>query len=317
MTAEYADPFAPTIAAQRAMLEKAMTERQRLHDLGMLGMLSGDEALGRVGGAVMRQGESQADYHRDRTDRLEQRAADGQRAWQAARQQAQERTEQAEANRAWQAEQREMQRQFLASQNAATRAARGSSEPLVQVFDPNSGAIMYAPRSQAVGMQAPPRATGNATEGERNAAGFAQRMTEATRLLDANEDRGKQSATTQALGAVPMVGGYMQRGAMSAPQQQYDQASQDWIRAKLRKESGAAIGVQEMAQEYATYFPMPGDGPEVIAQKRQARAVANDGMWQSAGRAMQPDAPQGTPRVLKQAIGAQQQRAADDPLGLR
>lgn len=72
---------------------------------------------------------------------------------------------------------------------------------------------------------------------------------------------------------------------MNPTQQRYKQAADDWIRAKLRKESGAVIGADEMAAEYNTYFPQPADSPELIAQKAQARRQAEAQIMQSAGRA--------------------------------
>jgi hypothetical protein len=125
---------------------------------------------------------------------------------------------------------------------------------------------------------------GNITEGERNAGGYAARMVEATKLLDKFEGTGRSTYATQAAGGIPMVGRALQTKTMNADQQLYRQAQEDWVRAKLRKESGAAIGVDEMANEITTYFPEPGDRPQVVEQKRQARAVANQAMVQSAGR---------------------------------
>jgi hypothetical protein len=75
---------------------------------------------------------------------------------------------------------------------------------------------------------------------------------------------------------------------MTPDQARYRQAQEDWVRAKLRKESGAAIGKEEMEREIATYFPQVGEGPEVRAQKRQARAVAVEAMRASAGKATVP-----------------------------
>lgn len=67
-------------------------------------------------------------------------------------------------------------------------------------------------------------------------------------------------------------------------QQTYNQAAEQWIRAKLRKESGAAIGNEEMAKEFRTYFPQYGDSEAVIRQKADARAEATRGMIsESAG----------------------------------
>ena len=123
------------------------------------------------------------------------------------------------------------------------------------------------------------------TEGERNAAGYMMRMDEASKLLDKFEKTGTATYTTEIAGAVPFVGGAARRAAMTPAQQQYRQAQEDWVRAKLRKESGASIAKDEMDREIEAYFPMPGDGPEVVAQKRQSRAVANSAMRQSAGRA--------------------------------
>jgi hypothetical protein len=87
------------------------------------------------------------------------------------------------------------------------------------------------------------------------------------------------------------VGGALARAGQGADTQRYDQAAQDWIRAKLRKESGAAIGVDEARQEYATYFPMVGDSAEKIAQKAEARRVVTLGMQKSAGKAYEPYTP--------------------------
>jgi hypothetical protein len=131
----------------------------------------------------------------------------------------------------------------------------------------------------------PPTKQGDATEAERNAAGYLLRMEEATKLLDQFEKKGRASYGTQIAGAVPLVGEAARRVTMTPEQAQYRQAQEDWVRAKLRKESGASIASDEMEREIATYFPMPGEGPEVVEQKRQARLVANDSFRASAGRA--------------------------------
>lgn len=138
--------------------------------------------------------------------------------------------------------------------------------------------------------QSAEKSGGNASEGERNAAGYLMRMEEATKLLDQFEGKGAASYRSQAAGAVPFVGGAIRRAVMTPEQQQYRQAQEDWVRSKLRKESGASIASDEMEREIETYFPMPGDGKEVIAQKRRARATANEAMRQSAGRAIKQTA---------------------------
>jgi hypothetical protein len=126
------------------------------------------------------------------------------------------------------------------------------------------------------------------SEGESNAAGFAQRMERVDQILGGLTSQAAPGVLSSVAGSVPIVGPLLQRGAQSDVQQQYQQAAQDWIRAKLRKESGAAIGKEEMEQEYRTYFPQVGDSAAVLAQKEQARAVATDAMRRSAGKAYQP-----------------------------
>jgi hypothetical protein len=83
----------------------------------------------------------------------------------------------------------------------------------------------------------------------------------------------------------------LSRVIQSPETQKYEQAAQDWVRAKLRKESGAVIGEQEARNEYATYFPMVGDTPEKIAQKAEARRVATLAMKKAAGPAYEPYVP--------------------------
>lgn len=123
------------------------------------------------------------------------------------------------------------------------------------------------------------------TESQSNAFGFAQRMERVNGILAPLEDKGAYPGVGSAVaGALPFVGGTAQRNVQSADVQRYQQAASDWIRAKLRKESGAAIGVDEARQEYATYFPMPGDSAAVIEQKRQARMLATDAMKMNAGK---------------------------------
>ena len=99
------------------------------------------------------------------------------------------------------------------------------------------------------------------TSSQQAAATFASRMAETQNILNQFEDAGLglPSALTSVASAVPFVGGFAERVAMSPDQQRYRQAAMNWIRANLRKESGAAIGVDEMEQEYRTYFPVVGE----------------------------------------------------------
>lgn len=127
------------------------------------------------------------------------------------------------------------------------------------------------------------------TEGQLTASGFATRMEAAEQIF-----------SSIPAGDVPRVGmstsGGMTSGIlnfMRSPEgQKAKQAADDWIRAKLRKESGAVIGAEEMEAEYRTYFPMPGDSDLVVRQKADARARATEAMRRNAGPAYQPMQPQ-------------------------
>jgi len=151
--------------------------------------------------------------------------------------------------------------------------------------------------------KAPPKPT----EGETNAAGFANQMELANQVIAKLPADSQPGAGSAIAGSVPLIGGVFERGIQPAATQQYKQAADAWIRAKLRKESGAAIGVQEMEQEYRTYFPQIGDSAQVIAQKANARQVATDAMKKSAGKSYQaiPEMPlpsAATPPVIQDIL---------------
>jgi hypothetical protein len=132
--------------------------------------------------------------------------------------------------------------------------------------------------------KAPPKPT----EGEANAAGFAGQMENSEAIIKALPAGSQPGAGSGIAGSVPFIGDVTKRLVQPEATQQYEQAAQAWIRAKLRKESGAAIGVDEMAQEYRTYFPQINDTPANIKQKAEARRIATEAMKKSAGRSYTP-----------------------------
>jgi hypothetical protein len=151
---------------------------------------------------------------------------------------------------------------------------------------------------------------GTPTEGQSVAAGFAQRMELAESIINRLPTGSQPGVGTRVAEAVPFVGGALARSIQSPETQMYDQAAQDWIRAKLRKESGAVIGEQEARDEFATYFPQVGDTPEKIQQKAEARRVATLAMQKSAGRAYMPYAP---PASAPAPAAARPARLIQDP----
>lgn len=132
------------------------------------------------------------------------------------------------------------------------------------------------------------------TESQGKAAGLLHRATRANQLLNDAEDLGEtnRGIIKQGAGAVPLVGGALEMGVNmlpgalggpSANQQKIEQARRDFVNAALRVESGASISASEFANAEKQYFPMPGDSPEVIKQKREARQAELEALRMQSG----------------------------------
>lgn len=177
-------------------------------------------------------------------------------------------------------------------------------EPLARMqesFDQNRRSELERKlaRDIAAGERATKAAEGKKpTESEQKAYGFAQRMEFSDQVISNLENQvlkeGKDAtalyptAFSQAAGGVPLIGDYLRTQVTTPVQQQYRQAQENWVRANLRKESGAVIGADEMADEIRNYFPQPGQSAEVIQQKQLARQVTQDAMKTSAGALYRP-----------------------------
>lgn len=144
-----------------------------------------------------------------------------------------------------------------------------------QVIDNGDGTTTFIP-------------VGKVSEQERNAAGFYSRMVAADKELEKIASTGYDPTN---LRDYLTVGGRFTNGISSDNGQLYHQAAQNWVRANLRKESGAAIGVAEMDQEIKNYFPQYGDSAAVIKQKADNRKVVESAMRTAAGNAL-PSMPQ-------------------------
>lgn len=122
------------------------------------------------------------------------------------------------------------------------------------------------------------------SEGQSNAAGFANRIVASLEIFNELTGAGYDPTNLRdyAAGNLPgALSGY----ATSSEGQSYLAAKEDFITAVLRKESGAAISVSEFKKEDRKYFPQPGEGPEVIEQKRRARQRALESMKAQSGPA--------------------------------
>lgn len=144
-------------------------------------------------------------------------------------------------------------------------------------------------------------ATGKKTEVQAAAEQFANRMESAEKSFSrvGAEGLGLSGATQSITGAVPVVGNFMK----TENYQKMEQAKREWVTALLRKESGAAIGRDEYTQYDRQFFPQPGDGPDVVAQKAAARRVATEALKKSAGPSYRPPAESGAVRKYNPATG--------------
>lgn len=143
---------------------------------------------------------------------------------------------------------------------------------------PTGGAAQPAPSGaqQAGGtVQVEQVVTPKATEGERTAEGFVDRMQTANTVISELEDVGSD-----------WYGAWADQGSgniwKSSERQRLEQAQRSFVNAVLRQESGAVISDEEFDNAAKQYFPQPGDGPEVIEQKRQERQTAIRNMQRSA-----------------------------------
>lgn len=125
------------------------------------------------------------------------------------------------------------------------------------------------------GQNKPPKLTVDAAKN----TGFYIRTQEANKVIESLEEAGTDF-WQQSLDAVPLgLGNY----ARSPEYQKFDQAKRDFVNAILRRESGAVISDSEFDNADKQYFPVPGDGPEVIEQKRRNRVNAIEGLRVGAG----------------------------------
>jgi len=153
-------------------------------------------------------------------------------------------------------------------------------------YGPDGQPVVYA------GLVAPKPPTEKAsTEGERTSAGYLGRM-EASNNSGAPLSFLKQQAVDRAPNAANLI--------LTSDEQVNRQKQEDWVRAKLRKESGAVIGNEEMAREIRMYFPMAGDSQEVLDAKAQAKLQAEQQMRTTAGHVKSVVVPKGGNKTMPQ-----------------
>jgi hypothetical protein len=117
------------------------------------------------------------------------------------------------------------------------------------------------------------------TEGQSKDVGFATRARGAMEVLTPEKgpalDERLGYRSQRALEAVPFGLG---REFQDTEYQLAKQAGDEFLMALLRKDTGAVIGPDEQVFYGGIYLPQPGDGPQLVEQKRQARARAVAGI---------------------------------------
>jgi hypothetical protein len=181
-----------------------------------------------------------------------------------------------------------------------------------EVTDPNTGATSFVKYNLRTGEVSPTGTAATATPSQPNnpfstggkfnneqgkAAGFTDRMLQSEGILSGVavpagsegppmpgvQEQGT-SRTQGTLSGVWGVGNYL----TSTDRKKFEQAKRDFINAQLRRESGAAIQPSEFESADKQYFPVPGDPPELIAQKALNRRAAIEAMGREGGQAYRP-----------------------------
>lgn len=119
-----------------------------------------------------------------------------------------------------------------------------------------------------------PKAPG---ENVAKAYAFGQTMGSAGKILndlEFGDENFRMPFYAEAFGEEGALARFLTRKTLNPSQQQYLQAANQWITALLRKESGAVISIPESRNYFSIYFPLPGDGPGTVRQKRKAREFA-------------------------------------------
>lgn len=152
-------------------------------------------------------------------------------------------------------------------------AAEGGPQPVGQGAMQET--VVMGPDGKPIMVQGGPGTSAKFTEAQSKDNVYATR---AVGALDKLESQGADGTVADDLaslkdkvaGAIPVVGNYLKSGAY----QLAETAGQEFLQAILRKDTGAAITTQEQALYGETYLPQPGDSPQRLAYKKEARLRA-------------------------------------------
>ncbi len=134
-----------------------------------------------------------------------------------------------------------------------------------------------------------PYSSGKMNETQAKDGLYASRMFNAEKVLrQPDVISGSTSFGQSAIEGTPFLPSGVKNWLHSEGYQKFDQAKRDFVNSVLRRESGAAISQSEFDNAEKQYFPMPGDTPAKIEQKKQNRAEAIKGVAGGAGRGFTP-----------------------------
>lgn len=157
-----------------------------------------------------------------------------------------------------------------------------------------------------------PTDDGKPTEGNSKAATYLGQMRSATEVL------GPSGSSSVSPVMVAATNSPLTNFMADADAQKVAQAQRMWAEAKLRSDTGAAATEQEVKRNVITYFPQPGDTPQVIEQKAQMRQEAERNLMPQLGplrkqleQPAQPPAAQPLRNIPKQAVNDLRLRKAD------
>lgn len=142
------------------------------------------------------------------------------------------------------------------------------------------------------------------TEGQIASAGYADRIQQANSIIDAKTPilQNLNYAQFKLLESKSQLANKL----LTPDQRQAAQAIRNFITAKLRKESGAAISPTEFEDARLQYFPALGDDAATLAQKKSLRESVLNNLITGSGSAYNP-----TPVLVNnpfaQAVGNTQQ----------
>lgn len=170
------------------------------------------------------------------------------------------------------------------AQTLSSLIGQGWVERQTSMFPAAPSGYTYTPSGLAAipGGPADPSNPNNITADQRKTGSFAKRLESANAIIDANEEAAT-SYFQSGLSMTPLIGNSL----ISSERQQIEQAQRDFVNAQLRRESGATIQDTEFENAKKQYFPQPGEGQDVIEQKRKARQLAIENMKREAGAAFQ------------------------------